>query len=228
MYLRRISGADAARFRRDPDTVFAATIGTQFGGQPDAFNDVSLDEIFGRPRGFLGRIRAWFIKRALKAALRRQVDQLNKAKAAMGQALAGDSPANIPSPDAMVDLHKSWQIIHYVLTGTPDSGPAPLNVLLSGGEEVGEDLGYGPARIIDARAMQDFAKALGAFDLDAVLKRLDIERMAAAGVYCVGEDDDPEAQAIELEEDMRQYFPALKAFAQKAAAERQGALIWMS
>jgi hypothetical protein len=146
----------------------------------------------------------------------------------MGQALAGDSPANIPSPDAMVDLHKSWQIIHYVLTGTPDSGPAPLNVLLSGGEEVGEDLGYGPARIIDARAMQDFAKALAAFDLDAVLKRLDIERMAAAGVYCVGEDDDPEAQAIELEEDMRQYFPALKAFAQKAAAERQGALIWMS
>lgn len=233
MHLRRISDADAARFRRDPATVLRATLGAEPEGRRspydigkfiefDGFNDV-----FARRGGLFGRARAWFVKRALKNVLRRQVEQLKQAHAAMGRAPSGVGGLDIPSPDAIVDLHKSWQVIHYVLTGTPDSGPAPLNVLLVGGEEVGDDLGYGPARIVNAPALRDFASALAAFDLESVLKRLDIERMASAGVYCV-EDEDLETQGGDLEEDLRQYFPALKAFAEKAAAERQGALIWIS
>jgi hypothetical protein len=231
MYLRQVSDAEAMRFRRDPGAVLAATVGAQFG-QPafpadmeGPFGDGFADA-FAQPRGLFGWIKAWFIKRALKALVQKQLEQLTKAHAAMAAPPSG--AASIPSPGAIVDLHKSWQILHFVLTGTPESGPAPLNILLAGGEEVGEDLGYGPARIIDARAMHDFAKALANFELDDVVKRLDIERMAAVGVYCVDKDDDREAQALDLEEDMRHHFPALKAFAGKAAGERQGALIWMS
>jgi hypothetical protein len=231
MYLRRVSDADAARYRRDPEAVMAATMGASFGGAAfpaDMEGLFDLDGALGRPRGFFGWIKAWLIKRALKAALSKQLAQLNKVKAAIAGPPDQAGPADIPSPDEMVDLHKSWQILHYVFTGTPDGGPAPLNLLLVGGEEVGEDMGYGPARLIDARAMQDFAHALKAFDVDKVLARLDVAGMASAGVYCVHEDDEEEGQLIELEEDLRQYLPALQAFAERAAAERQGALIWLS
>lgn len=233
MYLRRINDADAARFRRDPESVFAATVGASLGGAPfqdwdRIFSTEAINSSFGPSRGLFGRIRAWLIKRAVKSALQKQLDQLNKVKAAIVGLPDQTGPAEIPSPDAMVGLHKSWQIIHYVLTGTPESGPAPLNLLLVGGEEVGGDLGYGPARLIEARALQEFAKALKTFDLEGVLGRLDVAKMAAAGVYCVHEDDEPEGQLIELEEDLRHYLPALQDFADRAVAAREGALIWMS
>lgn len=235
MYLRRVSDADATRYRRDPEAVMAATMGTAFGGSslPEDIESVftmgGLDEAFGRSRGIVGWFKTWFIKRALKNSMRKQLEQLRKVKEAIAMPPGQVRRADIPSPDAMVDLHKSWQVIHYVLTGTPDSGPAPLNLLLVGGEEVGEDLGYGPARLIDARTMRDFSKALADFDLDGALERLDVARMAASGVYCVDEDDDEvDDQFFELQDDLRHYLPALKDFADRAAAERQGALVWLT
>lgn len=234
MYMRRVSDADMTRFRRDPEAVAAATMGAMFGGKSfpddlDGMLDVDgLAGAFGRRRGLFGWLQSWFIKRALKSTLRKQLDQLNKVKAAIAAPPDGSGPADIPSPEEMVDLHKSWQVLHYVFTGTPDSGPAPLNLLLVGGEDVGEDLGYGPARLVDAAAIQSFSKALKDFDLDRAMARLDLKKMAAAGVYCVDGDDDEEAQMMELEDDLQHYLPALKDFAARAAAERQGALIWMS
>lgn len=234
MHLRQISDADAARYRLDPALVLTATLGSELSGRPSPAASKRLFELggFDMPRlpgrGLFGGVKSWLVQRAVRAALNRQVEQLRRAHAAMEASPAGQGVDAIPAPGDIVDLHKSWQMLHFVLTGTPDSGPTPLNILLVGGEAVGDDLGYGPARIVDPRAIRDFAKALSAFDLDMVIKRLDVGRMAAAGVYCVDRDDDREAQAHELEEDMRQSFPALKAFAEKASAARQGALIWLS
>ena len=45
-----------------------------------------------------------------------------------------------------LSLAKSWHGLHYILTGDPVQGDPPLNFLLVGGAEVGdEDIGYGPA-----------------------------------------------------------------------------------
>lgn len=234
MHLRQISDADAARYRLDPGFVLTATLGSELGDRPSPDASARLFDLGGFDiprlprRGVFGGIKSWLVQRAVRAALNRQVEQLKRAHAAMTAAPSGQIAADIPPPGTIVDLHKSWQMLHFVLTGTPDSGPAPLNILLVGGEAVGEDLGYGPARVIDQRAVRDFAKALAAFDLDTVIKKMDVPRMAAAGVYCVDRDDDPQAQASELEGDLRGSFPALKAFAEKAAASRHGALIWLS
>lgn len=235
MYLRRVSDADAARFRRDPDSVLAATLGAEFGENPASivadsfFNINGFNDAFDHPRGFFGWVKAWLIKRALKSLVRSQLEQLRRAQSAMTTPGSQVGASDIPTPDAMVDLHKSWQILHYVLTGTPDSGPAPLNLLLVGGEDVGDDLGYGPARFIEPRLMQDFARALSAFDLNIALGRISPARMAAAGVYGADFDDDEDAADFsDLTKEVALYFQSLKEFAFTAAATRQGALIWIA
>jgi hypothetical protein len=49
------------------------------------------------------------------------------------------------------DLDKAWHGIHWLLTGTADSGSEPLCYLLAGGTQIGDiDVGYGPARSFSA------------------------------------------------------------------------------
>jgi hypothetical protein len=49
-----------------------------------------------------------------------------------------------PNAVAAGDLEKSWQGIHYLLTGTAWEGDPPLNFLLAGGREVDIEIGLGP------------------------------------------------------------------------------------
>jgi hypothetical protein len=44
-----------------------------------------------------------------------------------------------------LDLQKSWHMLHYLFTGSIDDMRSPAAALLSG-EELGEDIGYGPVR----------------------------------------------------------------------------------
>ena len=44
-----------------------------------------------------------------------------------------------------LELDKSWHVLHFLFTGHPSHGPMPAAALLSGGREIGDDLGYGPA-----------------------------------------------------------------------------------
>jgi Domain of unknown function (DUF1877) len=65
---------------------------------------------------------------------------------------------------AGLSLEKSWHGLHFALTGTAWEGVSPLNFLATGGATVGdEDIGYGPARILDPDGVAELDKALGAF-----------------------------------------------------------------
>jgi hypothetical protein len=57
-------------------------------------------------------------------------------------------PGAQPDRPPVVDLHKSWHMFHFLFTGRAEGGSPPGSLLMEGGEEVGEDLGYGPARLI--------------------------------------------------------------------------------
>ena len=52
-------------------------------------------------------------------------------------------------PDNRVDLDKAWHCIHFMLTGSTYDVTQPLGGAVLGGDGVGDDLGYGPARILD-------------------------------------------------------------------------------
>ena len=50
--------------------------------------------------------------------------------------------------DAEVDLDKAWHGIHYLLTGSVESNKTLASKVIMGGEDIGPDRGYGPARCL--------------------------------------------------------------------------------
>jgi hypothetical protein len=126
----------------------------------------------------------------------------------------------------ILDLHKSWHVLHYLFTGTAWEGTAPANTLLIGGKEVGEDLGYGPARVIDPATTQSFARFLDGLSPGKLKSRLDMQKMSQLEIYCAEEDD--EASKSELGDDVDHYFPMLKDYVASAAKQGGGLAIWMA
>jgi hypothetical protein len=87
---------------------------------------------------------------ATEAQFRASLDAtpaMREAQARIGEARA--RIAGIGPFEETLSLEKSWHMIHYLVTGHTDDSDAPGNALLAG-EPLGEDAGYGPARLHDA------------------------------------------------------------------------------
>ena len=56
-----------------------------------------------------------------------------------------------------LNLEESWHAIHFLLTGSAWAGKAPLNFVATGGKELGEDSGHGPARCLSANQVRKLA-----------------------------------------------------------------------
>jgi hypothetical protein len=136
------------------------------------------------------------------------------------------SAVSRPPPET-IDLHKSWHVLHFLFTGQAGGGgTAPSNFLLEGGREVGEDMGYGPARLLDPAATEAVAHFTASLTVETLTQRIDAPRMAALGIYCAS--DGSNATASELAEDVANYFPLLQSHVQAAAQAAQSTLVWLS
>ena len=134
-------------------------------------------------------------------------------------------PGAQPDRPPVVDLHKSWHMFHFLFTGRAEGGSPPGSLLMEGGEEVGEDLGYGPARLIGPADTAAFANFIGALSVDELKARLDGPRMAALGIYPGFEAADAVG---EYADDVEHYFPKLRDHLAAAAAAREAVLVWLS
>ena len=120
-----------------------------------------------------------------------------------------------------VSLEKSWHGLHFVLTQTAWEGDPPLNFLAAGGEPVGDDDGYGPARLLrnaDVRALDTALDAFTAADFD---QRFDLKELEAAEIYPQIWDEPLE----DLKEEYGEYLAALKGLVKRAAKADQALLI---
>lgn len=97
--------------------------------------------------------------------------------------LYGDLDDDAEMPDPELDLNKSWHVLHYLLTGTAWEIDDGAGAAILGGEEIGEDGGYGPARLLDAETVRVIATALDTLDVDTLRARFDADAMTAAGIY---------------------------------------------
>lgn len=134
----------------------------------------------------------------------------------------GAKPMGRPGAPVL-DLHKSWHMLHFLFTGDAWEGELPAATLLAGGREVGEDLGYGRPRILSQPETSAFAGFLAPLDVPALAARLDGQAMKALGVYCAEDED----SVADLHDDLARYFPRLRSFVTDAAAKGRGMLIWM-
>lgn len=92
-----------------------------------------------------------------------------------------DDEAEMPEPE--LDLDKSWHGIHYLLTGTAWRIGEGADAAILGGAEIGQDGGYGPARLLDQSTVRAVATALDALDVEVLRARFDPAAMAAAEIY---------------------------------------------
>jgi Domain of unknown function (DUF1877) len=127
-----------------------------------------------------------------------------------------------------LDLEKSWHILHYLFTEHIDDANAPGDALLTG-EELGDDLAYGPARLHDEKETQDFARFLNALDVARLQERVNYREMLRVGVYSMpmGQYSDAEFEA-QLRAEVGSYFPRLRDYAVRMAEKQDGLLIWLS
>jgi hypothetical protein len=123
-----------------------------------------------------------FIGRRLSSAELRVVLDDPSAVDALLYGDLDDEDAEMPEPE--LDLGKSWHAIHYLLTGTAwDTGDGVAGAAIFGGDEIGDDGGYGPARVLNPDLVRTVAAALDAVDAQTLRARFDADAMAAAQIY---------------------------------------------
>lgn len=199
--LRRIPAADLPRVRKDDDyrqELFASAWGA-------GFNVPLADSLSRLP---------WYFRWTLKLLLRKQ---FKAAAAAQAQQLTDPARAKI------LDLHKSWHGLHWLLCQSAWEGPEPLRNAILGGEEVGDDLGYGPARLVQPETVREVADALALLSASQVMKRYDAKAMDAAEIYPGGFVEDSSWR-----NDFKHDFERLKSFYADAAKDGEAVVAWLS
>jgi hypothetical protein len=166
---------------------------------------------------------------AFEARHRASIEAVPGAKEAQAQiAEAYARLAVLGSIEQALDLEKSWHILHYLFTGDIDDSSVPGSALLTG-EPLGEDLGYGPARLHGVRETRDFGHFLENLDLARLQARMNVREMTRLGVYSMpmGLNSDTEHES-ELHAEVAFYFPTLRNYVAKASESGDGLLIWLS
>ena len=193
--LRRIPAADAERARRDSEFRSLLTMGN-FGAGFD-------------PAAMLSEL-PWYLRIALRLLNRGQF------------AAAKSGPDTPPVPGQLLDLHKSWHGIHWLLCQHPWEGPLPLKHTLFGQEEIGEDLGYGPARLNAPSEVLEVEKALRALSDAELMRRYDPKKMDELEIYPGNFTEDSSWRS-----DLKRDYNRLRKFYQEAAQEGDAVLTWL-
>jgi hypothetical protein len=123
--------------------------------------------------------------------------------------------------DKFLDIDKSWQTIHFLLTDDLWDTSTLLGKAILGGRDIGEDQGYGPARILDTPEVAKIAEALEMISAEEMQRRFDVRKLQKAAVYCPPHDDGDATYYLN-------YFSKLKAYYAEAACKGNGMLLMMS
>lgn len=184
-----------------------------------------------RKQGFFSRLLFGAAKGGFRDEMR-EARALLEAQKRQLDALAGDDrfTDDAEAQDEILDLHKSWHVLHYLFTGSASEVSGPEGALLSGGAETGRDTGFGHPRVLNAAETVAFAQFLDGASVESLKARVDVEAMAEEGVYGAPAPggDDPEMDAVELEEEVETYFPMLRDYIKAAAAKGEAVAIWMT
>ncbi len=184
-----------------------------------------------RKQGFFSRLLFGAAKDGMREEMKEARAVLDAQKRQL-DALAADDQFtdDREAQDAILDLHKSWHVLHYLFTGSAYDVELPAGALLGGGAETGRDTGYGRPRILNPTETAAFARFLETASLDDLKARLDPAVLAANDVYGApqGDSDDPDMDRIELEEEIETYFPMLRDYVCAAAANGEAIAMWMT
>ena len=118
-------------------------------------------------------------------------------------------------------IDKAWHGVHFLLTGSSTDTTPPLGAAILGGQELGEDLGYGPARYLSPAEVAAVADALAPLTADDLAQRYDPSAMERQKIY-PGHWHEPDSEDWLLET-----FDEVKAYYAQARERGYGMLLSM-
>jgi hypothetical protein len=128
------------------------------------------------------------------------------------------------SDSRVLDIDKAWHGIHYLLAGSGEPTRDVRSLAIFGGKEVGDDLGYGPARLLSPADVKEVARVLKEESLEKLSARYDPKKMEKLQIY-------PEIwvrEGKEAFEYLAEYYRKLAAFYENAAASGSALLLVIS
>lgn len=137
-----------------------------------------------------------------------------------------DKPVYSWTPDAgnaTCDMDKAWHLLHFVLSGNMEGGDGPENFIMTGGQEIGEDLGYGPTRFFKAKATEEIGKFIAQLSKQTIHHRLEKQQLKGQDIYPINDN--------ELSEEDREWileeFADLKDFFQQTIKSHKGFYVYI-
>lgn len=125
--------------------------------------------------------------------------------------------------EAEYDLDKTWNGLHYLLAGDNWEGQDPLIWVIGGGEEIGDDLVYGPARHLTPEKVRMAAEALSGLTKESLKPKYNPEAWNDR-IYPTGIWADEGNDALEW---LMEYFEGLVRFYQDASSKGNAVLFYV-
>ena len=108
-----------------------------------------------------------------------------------------------------IDVDKAWHGIHYLLASDAWGGEPPLANVVLGGTEIGDDVGYGPARYLTVDEVEAAARALKDITPERFRARYVAAELSQNEIYPEiwdDSDDDAVGYLTTWYETLRDYF----------------------
>ncbi len=154
----------------------------------------------------------------LLAVTQKELDSLNDNPESISEVLYETRE------DDVIDLDKSWQVIHFILTGSPYGGNPPICNAIFGLQPIGEeDVGYGPAMGTPSEVVSKISAALSDISENEFCKMFNPESIAKADIY-------PQIWSEDgiLNDYIVPNFNELKAFYSEAAANNLAVITFIN
>lgn len=130
----------------------------------------------------------------------------------------------VVGPTNQLDIDKAWHAIHYTLNGSTWEGEGPLSWVILGGQEIGEDVGYGPVRYLDSMQVKTIAAALSTVSPETFGAQFNPAAMDAAEIYPQGWESDGQ-DSLEY---VLHYYDQLSSFYRMASERGDAVLLYLN
>lgn len=132
-------------------------------------------------------------------------------------------PSNEEHLEYYLDIGKAWHLIHFLLTGEVWNKVGILGNVIMGGEEIGDDVGYGPARYLNPLEVKEISDALKLVKEDELKAKFNPDEILKKEIYPFLSKCDAEDLKYTLS-----YFRQLKDFYQRCADNGNIMLIYIN
>jgi hypothetical protein len=123
-----------------------------------------------------------------------------------------------------IDIDKAWHGIHFLLAGDAWGGELPLANVVLGGTEIGDDVGYGPAKYLTADQVKIAADALMEITAEVLRSRFVASALSENEIYPeIWQDSDDDAL-----EYLSTWFETLRDYYLDAAAKGNAMLKYLN